>query len=112
MNEAKTNAEMEPSPDAPQQVMTAAPQVHQAPLCAASGSKLKGLMGRAPYPHADAALRPIGRPISADGAMPRNRKDMGLFSQSDAMHNYVMRLAMRPAASAKPRGAYHESSAI
>jgi hypothetical protein len=24
------------------------------------GSKLKGLMGRAPYPHADAAFRPIG----------------------------------------------------
>ena len=107
-----------PSPDAPQRALIAARtasgtlQVHQAPLCAASGSKLKGLMGRAPYPHADAALRPIGRPISADGAMPRNRKDMGLFAQSDAMHNYVMRLAMRPAASAKPRGAYHESSAI
>ena len=24
------------------------------------GSKLKGLMGQAPYPHADAAFRPIG----------------------------------------------------
>ena len=24
------------------------------------GSKLKGLMGHAPYPHADAAFRPIG----------------------------------------------------
>ena len=112
MNEAETNPEIAPSPDAPERDLIPVPQVHQAPLCAASGSKLKGLMGRAPYPHADAALRPIGRPISADGAMPRNRKDMGLFAQSDAMHNYVMRLAMRPAASAKPRGAYHESSAI
>jgi len=73
------------------------------------GSQLKGWMGRAPYPHADAAFRPIGRPVSADGRMPETRMDMGLFVQSDAMHNYVMRLAMRPAASASPGGgAYHE----
>ena len=32
------------------------------------GSKLKGLMGRAPYPHADAAFRSIGCPACADGA--------------------------------------------
>ena len=112
MNEAKTNTEMEPSPDAPQRVMTAAPQVRHAPLCAASGSKLKGLMGRAPYPHSDAVVRPIGMQNSADGGMPRNRKDIGLFVPSDTMHNYVIGLAMRPAASAKPRGAYHESSAL
>ncbi|MFC2037786.1 hypothetical protein ACFLYD_07470 [Chloroflexota bacterium] len=55
MNEAETNLEMEPSPDAPQRAMTAAPQVHHAPLCAASGSKLKGLTGDAPVPHAHAA---------------------------------------------------------
>jgi DNA invertase Pin-like site-specific DNA recombinase len=91
--------------------MTAAPQVHHAPLCTASGSKLKGLMGRAPYPYADAAFRPIGRPDSADGGMPQNRKYMGLFVQSDAMHNYVIGLAMRPAASAKPRGVYHNQIA-
>ena len=36
-----------PYPDAPQRAMTAAPQVHHAPLCAASGSKLKGMMRRA-----------------------------------------------------------------
>ena len=50
MNEAETNVEMEPSPAAPQRdlipVRTACGtlQVHQAPLCAASGSKLKGMM--------------------------------------------------------------------
>jgi hypothetical protein len=112
VNEAETNLEMEPSPDAPQRAMTAAPQVHHAPLCAASGSKLKGLMGRAPYPHADAAFCPIGKPIFADGGTPRNRKDMGLFVPSDAMHNYVIGLAMRPAASANLRGGYCESSAL
>jgi hypothetical protein len=37
---------------------------------------------------------------------------MSLFVLSEAMHNYVIGLAMRPAASAKPRGAYHESSAL
>jgi hypothetical protein len=110
--EAETNLEMEPSPDAPQGGITAAPQVHHAPLCAASGSKLKGLMGRAPYPHADAAFCPIGRPYSADGGMPQNRIDMGLFVPSDAMHNYVIGLAMRPAASATPKGRYHESSTL
>ena len=72
------------------------------------GSQLKDWMGRAPYPHADAAFRPIGRPVSADGGMPETRLDMGLFVPSDAMHNYVTRLAMRPAASARPGGAYHE----
>ena len=101
-----------PSPDAPQRALIAVPQVHQAPLCAASGSKLKGLMGRAPYPHADAAVRPIGRPVFADGGTPRNRKDMGLFVPSDVMHNYVIGLAMRPAALAKPRGAYYESKTV
>jgi hypothetical protein len=50
VNEAETNVEMEPSPAAPQRdlipVRTASGtlQVHQAPLCAASGSKLKGMM--------------------------------------------------------------------
>jgi hypothetical protein len=50
VNEAETNLEMEPSPDAPQRALIAARtasgtlQVHQAPLCAASGSKLKGMM--------------------------------------------------------------------
>jgi hypothetical protein len=112
VNEAETNLEMEPSPDAPQRDLIPVPQVHQAPLCAASGSKLKGLMGCAPYPHSDAVVRPIGMQNSADGGMPRNRKRMGLFVQSDTMHNYVIGLAMWPAASAKPRGAYHESSAI
>ena len=112
MNTAETNLEMEPSPDAPQRDLIPVPQVHQAPLCAASGSKLKGLMGRAPYPHVDGSICPIGRPYFADGGMPRNRKHMGLFVQSDTMHNYVIGLAMWPAASAKPRGAYHESSAL
>jgi hypothetical protein len=112
VNEAETNPEMEPSPDAPQRDLIPVPQVHQAPLCAASGSKLKGLMGRAPYPHADAAFCPIGKPIFADGGTPRNRKDMGLFVPSDAMHNYVIGLAMRPAASANLRGGYCESSAL
>ena len=101
-----------PSPDAPQRALIAVPQVHQAPLYAASGSKLKGLMGRAPYPYADAAMRTIGRPISADGEMPRNRKYMGLFVQSGTMHNYVIGLAMRPAASAESRGAYYESKTV
>ena len=74
MNDAETKLEMEPSPDAPQRAMIAARtasgtlQVHHAPLCAASGSKLKGLMGRAPYPHADAAVRPIGKPNCANDA--------------------------------------------
>jgi hypothetical protein len=44
VNEAETNVEMAPSPAAPQRGMAAAPQVHHAPLCAASGSKLKGMM--------------------------------------------------------------------
>ena len=66
------------------------------------GSKLKGLMGRAPYPHADGAFCPIGRPYSAHGGMPQNSIDMVLFVPSDAMHKYVIGLAMRPAASAKP----------
>jgi hypothetical protein len=34
------------------------------------GSKLKGLMGRAPYPHADAAFRPIGSIGRATGSAP------------------------------------------
>jgi hypothetical protein len=34
------------------------------------GSKLKGLMGRAPYPHADAAFRPIGSTGRAIGSAP------------------------------------------
>ena len=73
------------------------------------GSQLKGLMGRAPYPHADAAFRPIGRPVSADDGMPEDGLDMGLFGPSDVMHKYVIGLAMRPAASARPGGgAYHE----
>jgi len=42
--EAETSLDMAPPPDAPQRGMTAAPQVHHAPLCAASGSKLKGMM--------------------------------------------------------------------
>jgi hypothetical protein len=118
VNEAETNLEMEPSPDAPQRALIAARtasgtlQVHQAPLCAASGSKLKGLMGRAPYPHADAALRPIGKPYFADVSMPQNRIGMGLFAPLDGMHNCVIGLAMRPAASAELRGAYCESSAL
>jgi hypothetical protein len=110
--EAETNPEMAPPPDAPQRGMTAAPQVHHAPLCAAPGSKLKGLMGCAPYPHADAAFCPIGKAFFANGGMPQDCIGMGLFAPSDAMHNYVIGLAMRPAASAKPRGAYHESSAL
>jgi hypothetical protein len=109
---AETIVEIDSSPAASQEGMTAAPQVHHAPLCAASGSKLKGLMGRTPYPHADAALCPIGRAFFANGGMPQNRIGMGLFVPSDAMHKYVIGLAMRPAASAKPRGAYHESSAL
>ena len=112
MTEAETNSEMAPPPDAPQGGMIAAPQVHHAPLCAASGSKLKGLMGRAPYPHVDAAFRPIGKAFFADDAMPQNRIDMGLFVPSDAVHKYVIGLAMRPAASAKPKGAYHVSSTL
>jgi hypothetical protein len=76
------------------------------------GSKLKGLMGRAPYPHADAAFRPIGCPDSADGGISQNGFDMGVFVPAGAMHNYVMMLAVRPAALAKPGGAYHESSAL
>jgi hypothetical protein len=118
VNKAETNVEMEPSPDAPQRALIAARtasgtlQVHQAPLCAASGSKLKGLMGRAPHPHADAAFCPIGRPHFADGGMLQNCIGVGLFNPSDAMHKYVIGLAMRPAASAKLRGAYCESSAL
>jgi hypothetical protein len=109
---AETDPGITPFPDAPKGGMTAAPQVHHAPLCAASGSKLKGLMGRAPYPHADAALCPIGKAFFANGGMPRDCMGMSLFVPSEAMHNYVIGLAMRPAASAKPRGAYHESSAL
>jgi hypothetical protein len=118
VNEAETNLEMEPSPDAPQRALIAARtasgtlQVHQAPLCAASGSKLKGLMGRAPYPHADAAFCPIGKAFFANGGMPQNHIDMGLFVPSDAMNKYVIGLAIRPAASAKLRGACCESSAL
>jgi hypothetical protein len=112
MTQTMTSLCAAPSPAAPQGALIAVPQVHQAPLCAASGSKLKGLMGRAPYPHADAAFCPIGKPIFADGGTPRNRKDMGLFVPSDAMHNYVIGLAMRPAASANLRGGYCESSAL
>jgi hypothetical protein len=109
---AETIVEIDSPPDAPQRAMTAASQVHHAPLCAASGSKLKGLMGRAPYPHVDAAFRPIGKAFFADDAMPQNCIGMGLFVPSDAMHKYVIGLAMRPAASAKLRGAYCESSAL
>jgi hypothetical protein len=112
VNEAETNVEMAPSPAAPQRGMAAAPQVHHAPLCAASGSKLKGLMGRTPYPHADEAFCPIGKPYFADGGMPQSRIGMGLFAPLDAMHKYVIGLAMRPAASAKLRGAYCESSTL
>jgi hypothetical protein len=112
VNEAETHLEMDPSPAAPQRDLIPVPQVHQAPLCAASGSKLKGLMGRAPSPHADAAFCPIGKPYFADGGIPRNRIDMGLFAPLDAMHKYVIGLAMRPAALAKPIGAYYESCAL
>ena len=114
MIETELNLETAPSPDAPEGGMTAAlsGQVHHAPLCAASGSKLKGLMGRAPYPHADAAFRPIGCPDSADGGLSQNGFDMGGFVPSGAMHNHVMMLALRPAALAKPGGAYNESSAL
>jgi hypothetical protein len=112
MIEAETSPEITPSPDAPERVLIPVPQVHQAPLCAASGSKLKGLMGRAPYPHADAAFCPIGGPHFADGGMLQNCIGVGLFNPSDAMHKYVIGLAMRPAASAKLRGAYCESSAL
>jgi hypothetical protein len=50
VNQAEENPEIAQSPDAPQRVMTAAGtasgtwQVHHAPLCAAPGSKLKGLL--------------------------------------------------------------------
>jgi hypothetical protein len=112
VTKAEMDSEMVKSPDAPQRGLIPVPQVHQAPLCSASGSKLKGLMGRAPYPHADAAFCPIGKAFFANGGMPQDCIGMGLFVPSDAMHDYVIGLAMRPAASAKPRGAYHESSAL
>jgi hypothetical protein len=112
VTKAEMDSEMVKSPDAPQRGLIPVPQVHQAPLCSASGSKLKGLMGRAPYPHADAAFCPIGKAFFANGGMPQNHIDMGLFVPSDAMNKYVIGLAIRPAASAKLRGACCESSAL
>ena len=71
MNEAETNLEMEPSPDAPQRAMTAAPQVHHAPLCAASGSKLKGLWGRCPQPPSPCGFAHVGDRYPVLGHLPQ-----------------------------------------
>mgnify|MGYP001813550220 CR=1 FL=1 len=77
MNEAETKLESEPSPDAPQRAMIAARtasgtlQVHQAPLCAASGSKLKGLWGCCPQPPSPCSFAHMGDRCPVLGHLPQ-----------------------------------------
>ena len=78
MIEAETNPEIEPSPDAPQGDITAAPQVHYAPLCAASGSKLKGLWGRCPQPPSPCGFAHMGDRCPVLGHLPHAPMPMRL----------------------------------
>ena len=71
MNEAETNLEMEPSPDAPQRDLIPVPQVHQAPLCSASGGKLKGLWGRCPQPPSPCGFAHMGDRCPVLGHLPQ-----------------------------------------
>jgi hypothetical protein len=77
VTEAKIPSGMEPSPDAPKRVQIAAStasgtwQVHQAPLCSASGSKLKGLWGRCPQPPSPCGFTHMGDRYPVLGHLPQ-----------------------------------------
>ena len=71
MTEAEITSDMEPSPDAPKRVLIAVPQVHQAPLCSASGSKLKGLWGRCPQPPSPCGFTHMGDSCPVLGHLPQ-----------------------------------------
>ena len=68
---------IEPSPDAPKQVLipgrtaSGTLQVHQAPLCNASGSKLKGLWGRCPQPPSPCGFAHVGDRYPVLGHLPQ-----------------------------------------
>ena len=71
MTEAEITSGMEPSPDAPERVLIPVPQVHQAPLCSASGSKLKGLWGRCPQPPSPCGFAHMGDRCPVLGHLPQ-----------------------------------------
>jgi hypothetical protein len=77
VTEAEITSGMEPSPDAPERdlipVRTASGtlQVHQAPLCSASGSKLKGLWGRCPQPPSPCGFAHVGDRCPLLGLLPQ-----------------------------------------
>ena len=77
MTEAEMDSEMAKSPDAPKQALIAAStasgtwQVHQAPLCSASGSKLKGLWGRCPQPPSPCDFAHLGDRCPVLGHLPQ-----------------------------------------
>ena len=77
MTEAEITSGIEPSPDAPERdlipVRTASGtlQVHQAPLCSASGSKLKGLWGRCPQPPSPCGFAHMGDSCPVLGHLPQ-----------------------------------------
>jgi hypothetical protein len=68
---AETIVEIDSPPAAPQRAMTAASQVHHAPLCAASGSKLKGLWGRCPQPPSPCGFAHMGDRWPVLGHLPQ-----------------------------------------
>ena len=71
MTEAEITSGMEPSPDAPKRVLIPVSQVHQAPLCSASGSKLKGLWGRCPQPPSPCGFAHMGDRCPMLGHLPQ-----------------------------------------
>ena len=77
MTEAEIISGMEPSPDAPKRVLISVRtasgtlQVHQAPLCSATGSKLKGLWGRCPQPPSPCGFAHMGDRCPVLGHLPQ-----------------------------------------
>ena len=71
MTEAEITSGMEPSPHAPKRVLIPVSQVHQAPLCSASGSKLKGLWGRCPQPPSPCGFAHMGDRCPVLGHLPQ-----------------------------------------
>ena len=71
MTKAEMDSEMIKSPDAPKRGLIPVPQVHQAPLCSASGSKLKGLWGRCPQPPSPCGFAHMGDRCPVLGHLPQ-----------------------------------------
>ena len=76
MTEAEIISGMDPSPDAPKRVLIPVSQVHQAPLCSASGSKLKGLWGRCPQPPSPCGFAHMGDRCPVLGHLPQGPMPM------------------------------------